>query len=347
MHECVAIIFLIPFCSRYAYKFADALNINRRESDPAISLKAYIAIARPDHWTKNVFVLPGALIPAVFLQIPFSDFALRLMIGLVSVCLVASANYVLNEWLDAIFDRHHPKKKNRPSVSGDLRRRIVYSEYGLLAVAGLGIAALVSREFFFTAFILLVMGVVYNVKPFRTKDRVYLDVLTESFNNPLRLALGWFCVTNTPLPTSSLVMGYWMGGAFLMGIKRFAEYRLIDDPAVAGDYRKSFRGYTEEKLLISSFFYAMFCSTLMGVFLVKYRIELLLFLPFLAALFAWYFHLAYLPDSPVQYPEKLHRQTGFMIYCSAVGLVFVLLLLVDVPPLRWFLNGVFIVEQGP
>jgi hypothetical protein len=36
-----------------------------------------------------------------------------------------------------------------------------------------------------------------------------------------------------------------------------------------------------------------------------------------------------------------------MIYCTAVGLVFVLLLLVDVPPLRWFLNGVFIVEQGP
>ena len=283
----------------------------------------------------------------MFLHIPLSEFWLKLATGMVSVCLVASANYVLNEWLDAIFDRHHPKKQNRPSVSGNLRRRIVYSEYALIAIAGLGIGYLVSIEFFVTALVLLLMGVTYNVRPLRTKDRVYLDVLTESFNNPLRLALGWFCVTSDPWPTSSLLFGYWMGGAFLMGIKRFAEYRLIDDPSVAGNYCKSFRYYTEQKLLISSFFYAMFCSTLMGVFLVKYRVELLLFLPFLAALFAWYLYLAHLPDSPVQYPEKLHKQRGFMIYCASVGLVFVLLLVVDVPVLRWFLDRVFIVEQAP
>ena len=310
-----------------------------------ISIKAYIAIARPDHWTKNVFVLPGALIPALFNKVPFLEFADTLVIGMISVCLVTSANYVINAWLDAIFDRHHPKKQDRPSVSGNLNRWIVYTEYALLAIVGLAVGASVSFHFFCTAFLLLIMGVLYNVKPFRTKDRAFLDVLTESFNNPLRLALGWFCVTAEPWPTSSLVVGYWMGGAFLMGIKRFAEYRLINDPEVAGNYRRSFKTYTEESLLISSFFYAMFCAALMGVFLVKYRVELLLFLPFLAALFAWYFHLAFLPDSPVQYPEKLHKQKGFMIYCASVGFVFVLLMIVDVEPLRWFLGRVFIVEQ--
>ena len=314
-------------------------------SETAISVKSYISIARADHWTKNVFVLPGALIPALFQDLTFFDFAGKLVVGMISVCLVTSANYVLNEWLDAIFDRHHPIKKHRPSVSGNLVRWIVYTEYALLAIAGLAVGALVSVHFFCTALILLIMGVVYNVKPFRTKDRAFLDVLTESFNNPLRLALGWFCVTTEPWPTSSLVVGYWMGGAFLMGIKRFAEYRLINNPEAAGNYRRSFRIYTEESLLISSFFYAMFCATLMGVFLVKYRVELLLFIPLLAALFAWYFHLAFLPDSPVQYPEKLHKQRGFMIYCASVGFVFVFLMVVDVEPLRWFLNRVFIVEQ--
>ena len=81
--------------------------------------------------------------------------------------------------------------------------------------------------------LLWVMAVLYNVKPFRTKDRLYLDVVSESINNPIRLALGWFVVTSVPLPPSSLTMGYWMLGAYLMGVKRLAEMRLIG-PEAAG-----------------------------------------------------------------------------------------------------------------
>ena len=35
----------------------------------------------------------------------------------------------------------------------------------------------------------------YNVKPFRFKDIVYLDVIIESLNNPIRF-LGWFIVVD-------------------------------------------------------------------------------------------------------------------------------------------------------
>ena len=99
--------------------------------------------------------------------------------------------------------------------------------------------------------------VVYNVRPFRAKDRPYLDVLSESLNNPLRLLLGWSVVLGNQLPPSSVLITYWMGGAFLMGIKRYAEYRAIGDPVAAGRYRRSFRRYTETTLLLSSFFYAL------------------------------------------------------------------------------------------
>ena len=123
-------------------------------------------------------------------------------------------------WLDADFDRFHPLKKNRPSVLGALKREWVYLEYASLTVAGLGLAMLVSAHFLAAAFLFWLMAVFYNVNPFRTKDRVYLDVLTESVNNPLRLALGWFVVISDPLPPSSLTLGYWMLGAYLMGVKR-------------------------------------------------------------------------------------------------------------------------------
>jgi len=44
------------------------------------------------------------------------------------------------------------------------------------------------------------MGLVYNVPPLRTKDRQYLDVLSESINNPLRFMLGWTAVIGSLLP---------------------------------------------------------------------------------------------------------------------------------------------------
>jgi 4-hydroxybenzoate polyprenyltransferase len=305
-----------------------------------VSLSAYVKIARADHWFKNVFVLPGTAIAAVLSGAPIGDYAFGLLIGLASVCLVASANYVLNEWLDAEFDRFHPTKKHRPSVVGGLEPRWVYTEYALLTLAGLGLAASISPHFFAAAAALWGMAVLYNVRPFRTKDRIYLDVLSESVNNPLRLMLGWFVVTSTPLPPSSLVLGYWMLGAYLMAVKRYAELRSIG-PEVAGLYRRSFRHYTVEKLLISTLFYASAASFFLGVFLVKHRIELLVTLPFIAVAFAWYLHIGMKVDSAASTPEQLYRERGFIAYLSFVVVVIGIAFVVDLPWLDWFLKNAF------
>jgi 4-hydroxybenzoate polyprenyltransferase len=243
-------------------------------------------------------------------------------------------------WLDADFDRFHPLKKYRPSVLGALKREWVYLEYASLTVAGLGLAMLVSAHFLAAAFLFWLMAVFYNVNPFRTKDRVYLDVLTESVNNPLRLALGWFVVISDPLPPSSLTLGYWMLGAYLMGVKRYAELRLLG-PETAALYRRSFRDYTGERLLISILFYASSASFFLGVFLVKHRVELLVTLPFLAVAFAWYLHIGLKPESVASTPERLHRERFFAAYLVFVVFVLVIAFVFEFPPLRWFLQNAF------
>ena len=151
--------------------------------------------------------------------------------------MIASANYVINEWLDARFDKYHPTKKKRPVVQNTMSGKIVAAEYAVLAAVGLGASLLVNIPFFVCELWLLVMGVLYNVKPFRTKDIAYLDVLSESINNAIRLLLGWFFVTADYLPPVTIVLGYWLGGAFLMAIKRYAEYRMIGDKSTAALYR--------------------------------------------------------------------------------------------------------------
>ena len=300
----------------------------------------YVRIARPDHWIKQLFIIPGILI-AVFLinkNTIDNELIIKTLIGFIATSFVASANYVINEYLDAEFDRFHPIKKNRPMVTETMNEKIVYLEYCVLAIFGIACAYIVSIPFFVTDIILLIMGILYNVKPFRTKDIPFLDVLSESINNALRLLLGWFIVTDGYLPPISIVLGYWMFGAFLMGIKRYAEYRMIDNSKLAALYRKSFAGYSEQSLLVSSIFYALISVFLCGTFLIKYKIELLLCVPLLCMLFCYYLYISFKPDSAVQRPEKLYHEKKLLILCGVFVVLFAILLFIQIPYLNQLLS---------
>ncbi len=306
------------------------------------NLKDYIQIARPDHWFKNIFMVPGMIMAFMYTTVDFSGMLIfQLVAAVFSTCMVASANYVINEWLDQEFDRHHPIKKERPSVIKNLNRKIVYLEYAILAAIGLSVAALLSSSFFMVSLLLLIMGIFYNVRPFRTKERAYLDVLSESVNNPIRFALGWLVIVPTVFPPSSILVAYWMGGAFLMACKRFAEYRFINNKELAGLYRKSFETYTETSLLISIFFYALTSTFFLGIFLIKHRIELLLTFPLFALLFAWYLQITFKPDSSAQRPEKLYKDWKFMIFIALFFIFFMALLFIDIEWLNYFLRNNF------
>ncbi|MCR5652079.1 MAG: UbiA prenyltransferase family protein [Lachnospiraceae bacterium] len=300
-------------------------------------MKKYIKIARPDHWVKNIFIIPGLGVAFLLVDIPsVTELLYKFLIAFAATCMIASANYVINEWLDADFDKYHPTKKYRPVVSENMKFSLVMTEYVVLAAIGLGLSLLINFSFLITEVWLLVMGIIYNVKPLRTKDIPFLDVITESINNMIRLLLGWFVVTSTEVPPGSILLGYWMGGAFLMGIKRFAEYRMIGDPKTAGLYRKSFAKYNERTLLCSSMFYA-FCSTFcMGIFLIKYRLEYVLVMPFLFLLFVYYLYIAFKDDSAVQKPEKLYKEKKLMVFVGVIVLIVVILTVVDIPGLKLF-----------
>ena len=303
-------------------------------------MKKYIKIARPDHWVKNAFILPGIVIAFLLTDysISVSQFVMRFICGFIATCFIASANYVINEWLDAEFDKFHPTKKYRPVVSENMKFSLVMLEYAICIVLGVGFSLLVNIPFLVVELILLFMGVVYNVKPLRTKDIVYLDVISESVNNMLRLLLGWFIVSDSLIPPSSILIGYWFAGAFLMATKRFAEYRMIGDPEKAGLYRKSIKYYTEDKLLVSSFFYAMCATFFIGVFMIKYRMQYILGMPLIFGLFCFYLAIAFKPDSAAQKPEKLYKEKSLLIYLLILVVVLIALTFIDIPMPDYWLN---------
>ncbi len=91
------------------------------------SLRTYISIARPTHWVKHIFIIPGIVGAVILVRDVENGFLTRCVLGFTSACLIASANYVINEWLDAMLDLHHPLKCQRPGAKGLLSPVICYS----------------------------------------------------------------------------------------------------------------------------------------------------------------------------------------------------------------------------
>ena len=267
----------------------------------------FVSMIRIDHWFKNIFVFPGIIFAILLTDETFKFQNTFYYLGLLfSICLIASSNYLINEYLDSKFDKYHPVKKNRPAVKNKFKLIHVLIIYFSLIVSSFIIAYDANLKFKLLLLLLLVMGVLYNVNPIRLKDKPYLDILSESLNNPIRLLLGWYLVSDAILPPSSLILSFWMGGAFLMTIKRFAEIRSVKKNYL-NKYRTSFKYYTENLLLLKSFFYSLMTAFFLGIFLIKYRIEYLITFPFLSLLFVYYLSIGLSKNSITQTPEKLYK----------------------------------------
>ena len=294
-------------------------------------LRAHLSIARPDHLVKNVFAIPGVLIPlSLQPQLLTWETARGVVLGMLALCLVACSNYVINELLDAPTDRHHPIKRNRPAALGLVSAPAAIIQWLLMGIAGLALGAVVSPMLTAMLAALWAMGWVYNIPPVRSKDRPWLDVLSEAINNPLRLLIGWYMVPTGLIAPLSLLASYWMIGCYFMACKRFSEYRELGG-ATAGAYRRSFAHYTERTLLVSVMFYASAAMLLFGAFVVRYRLELVLSFPLIALVMAIYLHLSFEPGSPVQNPEKLHRSKPLMLSVGACGLAIAMLFWINIP----------------
>ena len=290
---------------------------------------------RVDHWIKNVFVVPGAIV-ALSLDPDHRGWALaiRALLALLATGLVASSNYTLNEILDAPFDQHHPLKNRRPVPNGQVAVPIAYAQWIVLGVLGIGLGAVVSPPIALSLAALWVMGCVYNVPPVRSKDVPYLDVLSEAVNNPIRMLVGWYIVSDRGVPPASLLLSYWMVGCFFMAIKRFAEIKNISDTQRLAAYRRSLAFFDEPRMLVAIMFYAAASMLFFGAFIVRYRLELILTFPVVALVMALYLSMAFKPESAAQHPEKLYRQPALMAGVSACFVLMVALLFIDLPGLR-------------
>lgn len=154
------------------------------ESARASFLSPAVAVMRPRHWIKNVFVL-AALVFAQKLGDPVS--VLRALGAFACFCALSSAAYVINDVADREADRLHPAKRRRPVASGALSVEAAAALALGLAVGGLGGAAALGVPFGAVALTYLFMNLVYSLV---LKGVVILDVMLVAAGFLLRAWAG-------------------------------------------------------------------------------------------------------------------------------------------------------------
>jgi decaprenyl-phosphate phosphoribosyltransferase len=291
---------------------------------------AYLKALRLERWPRSLAIFLGSA-AYVFLhrdapsRFGLHGLAWRSTVAYLLTWGISTANYIVNEIVDLPYDVHHPTKRFRPLVRGEIRE----TPFALLGI-GLTLACLSAslvvfdRAFFFSLASLLLAGFVYNVRPIRTKDIPFLDAISESANNPIRFLIGWFAFAGTgEHPPVSMLLSWWSFGNFLMVAKRLSEFRFLKEKA--GDYRTSHRKYNRESLLLGMILSASI--SLAAFFYVGYRFKLQTFIliaPFLVVFFFLIFRKTLREAEVMEEPEKLLVRPKYALYALFLLALFAL-----------------------
>ncbi len=197
-----------------------------------MTVRHLLALLRPEHWVKNLFLF----IPAFFAARLFDPIILTdALLGFLAFSLIASSVYVLNDLVDAPQDRHHPDKQNRPIASGVIGRSQAIVILTVLLIAGSVLAAFLQIQLLFIVLLYFIINVAYS---FSLKHIALIDVSLIGLGFLLRVFAGGV-VTGVAVSQWLIVLTFLL--ALILGLaKRRGEYVIMTG---GHSFRKSLEGY--------------------------------------------------------------------------------------------------------
>jgi len=139
---------------------------------------------RPKQWTKNVCIFAALTFDVKLFNL---HYLAQTLAGFVLLCLISGTVYIINDLVDVEKDRQHPRKRNRPLASGQLRTGTAVVAAVIIPLVALPLGFLLHPVFgaILTGYLLLQF--LYS---FWLKKVVIIDVMLIAAGFLLRVAAG-------------------------------------------------------------------------------------------------------------------------------------------------------------
>ncbi len=200
--------------------------------------RGLLSEARPKQWVKNVLLLAAPGAAGVLTQV---DVLGPVLLGILAFCLTASGVYYVNDLVDVESDRAHPVKRKRPIAAGVVPVPLAMCVGGLLFLAGVGVAALVSLQFLLVLLLYVLVTTSYS---FRLKHVPVVDLVMVSAGFLLRAVAGGVAADVPLSPLFLLVAAF--GSLFMVAGKRHGEF--MEMGAERASTRASLSSYSDAYL---------------------------------------------------------------------------------------------------
>jgi len=197
-------------------------------------------LLRIHQYYKNFLVF----MPLVFAGLLLSQGAIeRTILGFISLCMVASSGYILNDIHDIEKDRKHPEKKLRPIPSGNVSINLALLTSLTLLLVSILLAFQLDATF--TLFVVAYF-IITNIYSLVFKQVLFLDIIIIATLFVLRAISGAFVsLPNQMIPISPwLILVPFFLAIFLVAAKRTSNVFLLKDDAK--EFSKTLDGYDEQ-----------------------------------------------------------------------------------------------------
>jgi 4-hydroxybenzoate polyprenyltransferase len=221
----------------------------------------WVRLVRPMQWPKNGVVLAAL----VFGRVYGDPANVAAAIGAVVVfCLVSSAGYIFNDWVDIEGDRHHPLKRARPLASGVIAPGPALQVAGVLVVTSFALALAISPWLLLVVAAYAALMTAYSL---RLKRVVIIDVFIIGAGFLLRAIAGGAAVQVSI--SAWLMLCTVLLALFLGFCKRRNEMMTLEHRAEL--HRSSLRGYTPQ--ILDHFILLTASSTIMAYSMYSFTAE--------------------------------------------------------------------------
>ncbi|MFH1971897.1 MAG: UbiA family prenyltransferase [archaeon] len=263
----------------------------------------FLEFIRVKQYYKNLLVFLVLIFAGEFFNLQSVSL---IILGFISLCLISSTNYILNDIFDVESDKKHSEKKKRAIASGKISVFWATIVAMVFAVVSLVIAWYVAEYFFYLVILLFLLTQVYTLF---FKNEIFLDVLFIAVNFVLRAVSGALILHASISPW--LVLCAFFLSLFLAVGKRRGDLIFLGTNAVK--HKKVLGVYTKELLdkILIVVLALLFSSYSLYSFLRGY--PMLVTLPVALYCVLRYLYLIEINSSIIRSPDRVYKDWKLLL----------------------------------